>query len=375
MARSDRVPGQGEEQSCGLQMDIPPPPELTISVVIPVYNGGANFRRCLSSVAEAVPPPTEVIVVSDGDTDGSWRLAEASGAQVLREPASRGPARARNLGGLAARGEILFFVDADVTIPRDAVGRVAAAFRGEPGLAAVFGTYDDEPAATNFLSQYKNLLHHYVHQTGREEASTFWGACGAIRREVFLALGGFDEGYRWPSIEDVELGYRLKQAGHRIRLCKALQVKHLKRWGVASLLKSDFLHRAIPWTELILRDHGFIDDLNLRHSSRVSVLLTCGLLGALVGARWWRGSLAVAAAISLALLALNADLYLFFRRKRGLQFALQAIAWHWLYYLYSSIAFAIGAVRHLFHRRRSRGVGLAKAPRQWSDTESGPELR
>ncbi len=356
-------------------MDIPPPPELTISVVIPVYNGGANFRRCLSSVAEAVPPPTEVIVVSDGDTDGSWRLAEASGAQVLREPASRGPARARNLGGLAARGEILFFVDADVTIPRDAVGRVAAAFRGEPGLAAVFGTYDDEPAATNFLSQYKNLLHHYVHQTGREEASTFWGACGAIRREVFLALGGFDEGYRWPSIEDVELGYRLKQAGHRIRLCKALQVKHLKRWGVASLLKSDFLHRAIPWTELILRDHGFIDDLNLRHSSRVSVLLTCGLLGALVGARWWRGSLAVAAAISLALLALNADLYLFFRRKRGLQFALQAIAWHWLYYLYSSLAFAIGAVRHLFHRRRSRGVGLAKAPRQWSDTESGPELR
>ena len=78
-----------------------------------------------------------------------------------------------------------------------------------------------------------------------------------------LALGGFDEGYRQPSIEDIELGYRLKQAGHRIRLCKALQVKHLKRWSVVSLLKSDFFDRALPWTELILRDRRVINDLNL----------------------------------------------------------------------------------------------------------------
>jgi hypothetical protein len=67
---------------------------------------------------------------------------------------------------------------------------------GEPDLVALFGSYDDAPAATNFLSQYKNLLHHYMHQTAREEASTFWGACGAIRREVSLAVGGI---FRIPS--------------------------------------------------------------------------------------------------------------------------------------------------------------------------------
>jgi GT2 family glycosyltransferase len=158
-------------------------------------------------------------------------------------------------------------VDADVTIPPDAIGQITAAFRREPDLAAVFGSYDDAPAATNFLPQYKNLFHHYVHQTAREEASTFWGACGAIRREVFLTFGGFDERYRQPSIKDIELGYRLKRAGYRIRLCKALQVKQLKRWGVVSLLKSDFFHRALPWTELILRDRRFINDLNLRFSA------------------------------------------------------------------------------------------------------------
>lgn len=237
-----------------------------------------------------------------------------------------------------------------------------AAFRREPDLAAVFGSYDDAPAATNFLSQYKNLFHHYVHQTACEEASTFFGACGAIRREVFLALEGYDKCYCEPAIEDIELGYRLKQAGHRIRLCKALQVKHLKRWGVVSLFKSDFFHRALPWIELILRDRRLINDLNLRLSSRVSVMLTYVFLGALVGACWWPGSLAVAGMLSLSLLALNAPLYRFFQRKRGLRFALQTIPWHWFYYFYSGLAFAIGVACYLSHGWRLPRACLPAVP-------------
>lgn len=251
-----------------------------------------------------------------------------------------------------ARGDILFFLDADVAVCPDAMAQITTAFRNAPDLVAIFGSYDDAPAATNFLSQYKNLFHHYVHQTAREEASTFWGACGAIRREVFLALGGFDERYRHPSIEDIELGYRLKRAGHRIRLCKALQVKHLKRWDVVSLLESDFFHRALPWTELILRDRRFINDLNLRHSSRFSVMLTYGLLGAFFGAWWWPKFLLVAGALSLSLLALNAPLYRFFWHKCGLHFAIQIIPWHWFYYLYSGLAFAIGLARYVLRTRR-----------------------
>lgn len=326
--------------------------KLTISVIIPVHNGGENFRKCLSSLAKAAPLPSEVIVVADGDTDGSGHLAEEFGARVLRLPSPEGPARARNRGTHMAQGDILFFLDADVAVCPDAISQVATAFRREPELAALFGSYDDAPTATNFLSQYKNLFHHYVHQTACEEASTFWGACGAIRREVFLAIGGFDEGYRQPSIEDIELGYRLKRAGYRIRLCKALQVKHLKPWGVISLLKADFFHRALPWTELILRDRRFINDLNLRYSSRVSVMLTYGLLGALLGAWRWPSSLVIAGALILSLLALNAPLHRFFRRKRGLRFAVKTVLWHWFYFFYSGLAFVIGIVCYLIQSRR-----------------------
>ena len=120
------------------------------------------------------------------------------------------------------------------------MGRIAAAFQASPNLAALFGSYDDEPFESNFLSQYKNLFHHYVHQTAKVDASTFWSGCGAIRREVFLAIGGFEENYRRPTIEDIELGYRLKKTGHRIRLLKELQVKHLKRWEI---LRQSIAHR------------------------------------------------------------------------------------------------------------------------------------
>jgi GT2 family glycosyltransferase len=324
---------------------------LTVTVVVPVYNGGSDFGRCMAALAGATPPPDEIVVVADGESDGSWRMAQATNAKIINVSVPGGPAKARNLGARQAKGDILFFVDADVAVAPDAIGQIKTAFQYGPDLAALFGSYDDRPGAPNFISQFKNLFHHYTHQTGSEDASTFWSGCGAIRRDIFLAMGGFDVGYPYPCIEDIELGYRLKQAGHRIRLHKALQGTHLKRWTAVSLVKTDFLRRALPWTELILRDRQVINDLNLGGSSRASVMLVFLLLALLAalplsllaGGLW--GGLAFTAVVgnALALLALNWPVYRFFWRKRGGWFALRVIPWHWFYYFYGGVAFAVGA--------------------------------
>ena len=329
--------------------------EPSISIIVPVYNGGPRFKQCLDHLVKAVPAPREILVVADGDTDDSWLVAERFGARVIRLADRGGPARARNAGARESVGDVLFFVDADVAVHPDAVEQVASAFRNEPELAAVFGSYDDAPAEPNFLSQYKNLLHHYVHQAGREETFTFWAGCGAIRKKTFLEMGGFDERYREPSVEDIDLGYRLKRAGQRIRLHKTLQGTHLKRWDARSLLRSDFFHRALPWTELILEQGTPPGDLNLKVSGRLSVVSSYGLLASLLCAAWRPETLWVGAAFLLAILALNAPLYLFFARKRGASFALKSIPWHIFYFLYGGAAFAIGAIRT--RRRRSRSAG------------------
>jgi glycosyltransferase involved in cell wall biosynthesis len=346
-----------------------------ISVILPVHNAENHLVQCLLSLSKANPPPHEIIVVTDGCTDSSAQNAQNSGMKVVCLPERKGPAHARNVGAHFAQGDILFFVDADVTVPPDTFARIEKAFKQDPSLTALFGSYDDEPEERNFLSQYKNLFHHYIHQISREEASTFWSGCGAIRREVFLGLGGFNESYRRPSIEDIELGYRLKQAGYRIRLLKELQVKHLKRWDISALLRSDFFDRALPWTELIVKDRGFINDLNLRFANRLSVTLTFGFVAALVGGHWWSGSFAVAGAFALLLILLNMPVYGFFLCKRGLWFMIRTIPWHWFYYFYSGLAFAIGLGRFFLSRHPSSKLSFSTASKELSDPAQFPEFR
>ena len=368
---------------------------MRLSVVVPVHNGGEGLRLCLQALAASARPPDEVIVVDDGSTDGSAALASALAAHVLTTSAGpRGPAHARNRGAETATGEVLVFIDADVAVHADTLARMEALLAGEPDVAAVFGCYDDRPPARNPASLYKNLLHHYVHQHGAREAGTFWSGCGAIRRAVFRSASGFDEGYTRPSIEDIELGVRLRQAGLRIRLCPEIQATHLKRWTLASLWRTDIFGRAVPWTRLILRQGRLSTDLNLDWRSRLSALaawalLVCallvlafGLLGlgrlvawgagelcsprTIAGGNWnpprvplsaiWPG-LGVLLA-SAGVTVLNADLYRFFFRRGGARFALIAAALHVAYLLYSSLVFACLLVSH-----RLRGsVGRSREP-------------
>lgn len=341
---------------------IQPSASPSISIVVPVYNGGAAFRSCLHSLKrwaylDQNHPNTdtvEIIVVSDGDSDGSWRLAEQFGARLIRLSESGGPAKARNIGAQAAKGDILFFVDADVEILPNTLSRVVKSFQDRPELAALIGSYDDAPGDPNFLSQYKNLFHHYTHQTARLEASTFWGACGAIRRSVFQAVGGFDESYRTPCIEDIELGYRLKQAGYTIHLRKDIQVKHLKKWTPVSLLRADVFYRALPWMALLWRVRQahpaqyqkFTSDLNLKWNSRISVMLVYVLVLCVAIAPWQQSALILAVIFGIILLTINLPVYQFFRQKRGWLFALKTVPWHWLYFFYSGLAYAITLVRH-----------------------------
>jgi glycosyltransferase involved in cell wall biosynthesis len=341
-----------------------------VSVIVPVLDGGDNFVRCLAALTASLPSPAwELIVVDDGSSDGSVERARAAGARVLQTPHPRsGPGVARNLGATVARGEVVLFLDADVLVRPETIAQVAAIFRNEPALAALFGSYDTQPAAPNFLSQYKNLFHHYVHQTSSAEATTFWAGCGAIRRSVFRELGGFDPDYGRPSIEDIELGYRLTRAGYCVRLCHDIQVTHLKRWTARSLLQTDIRDRGIPWMELMLRGRVFTSDLNLNQSNRLSVVCA-GLLGvALLAAVLWPVTLLAALMVATILLAVNLPVYRFFHRERGFLFTLAVIPWHWLYYTYSGLCIFLGIWAHLRSRRQSSE--RVRRPEEINEAES-----
>ena len=327
-------------------------PGVRISVIIPVFNGTATSRDCLRALANSSIPATECLVVDDGSTDGSAAIAEAMGATVLSTGGRYGPARARNLGARRATGDVLLFIDADVAIHADALERIRDSFESDPELDALIGSYDDAPSGSSLVSQFKNLLHAFVHHEGNHQASTFWCGCGAIRRSVYLEHGGLDEAYRSASIEDIEFGARLKLAGRKVELDPGLQCKHLKIWTLWSMVRTDVVERGIPWTRLILRTRVFPNDLNLRWDQRYSavlsgifvVLAAAGISGVFARKPSAIPCLAGALAAFVAIGFLNRKFYSFLTRRKGWFFTARAIWLHLLYFLYSAFSFVTGAI-------------------------------
>ena len=284
---------------------------MFFSVIVPVHNGGEQLEDSLQALASSRFSDWELVVVDDGSVDDSVSIAKRFDARVFETGARSGPAAARNQGAREAHGEYLFFVDADCAVHAEALSLAAQHLNADPSLEALFGSYDDEPEGKGLISQYKNLQHHFVHQNGDEKAETFWSGCGAIRRLTFLELGGFDEvRYRRPSVEDIELGYRLRASGGRILLAKNVQVKHLKKWSLGRLLMSEFSDRGLPWAELLFRrTRSGGRELNLSLKSRLSVLATALASLALALSVLRPVFLAGAALASLFVLTLNFDFY------------------------------------------------------------------
>lgn len=257
---------------------------LAVTVVIPVFNGGHDLDRCLAAVFRSSWPDIECIVVDDASTDGlTAATARKHGARLITLDRTGGPGGARNVGVSKAKTEIVFFADADVMLHPDAISIGMNALSAHPEIDAVFGSYDDEPADPRFLSQYRNLLHHWTHQSAPENASTFWTGCGAIRRDVFLKMNAFSPEFQLPSIEDIELGYRMIEAGYRIRLLKNMQGTHLKAWRFRNMVLTDIFHRGLPWMMLLLRHPHVPANLNVGIRSRAATIFAGLLFLALVG--------------------------------------------------------------------------------------------
>ena len=289
-----------------------------------------TLDRVAAAVRRAAEPPEELIIVD--------------------QPPELGPAAARNLGSRRASGDIVVFVDADVEVHDDAFARIRAAFAGDADLAAVFGSYDDNPEDGGIVSDFRNLLHHHVHHQGAGVATTFWAGLGAIRRDVFLELGGFDEKrFPYPSVEDIELGMRLHMRGQRVILDPAIQGKHLKAWTFAEMIKTDLLRRGVPWLRLVLERRSGATALNLGWSHRVgtgaSLLLLVGL--ARRKTRLVSGTLAL-------LIVLDRPFYQLLLRRRRLRLVVAAMPLQLVHRLTAAAAVPIALTIHLRARSKAR---------------------
>lgn len=267
---------------------------------------------------------------------------------MQEHPPEAGPAAARNLAAARASADVLVFVDSDVEVHEDALERIARRFAEDPELTAVFGAYDDEPSDPALTSLYRNLLHHHVHSGAAGEAETFWAGLGAVRREAFEAIGGFDAD-RFPeaSVEDIEFGMRLRRSGAKILLDPEIRGRHLKAWTPMGMLHTDFSRRGVPWMRLLLRERDDSTALNLSRQRRLSAFASVALLSGLLGNRP-----RLAAAALLAGLVLDRDLYALLARRGGVRLLFAGIGLHQLHQLAAAASVPAAAAQHAIEEGR-----------------------
>lgn len=238
------------------------------------------MARALEGLCAAEVPCARIVVVDDASKDGTAEIALGYGVQVEVLSRNGGPARARNRGAALIKDDVIIFVDGDVIVHPDAIKRLLASIEQN---AAVFGSYDAAPIAPGRISRIRNLFHHWTHQCSPGEVASFWTGLGAIRRDVFEDIGGFDE--QMDYMEDVDLGMRLSRAGHKVILDPLVLGTHIKSWTLSSMLLTDLWRRAVPWARLITdpANRYVPKALNAGARGRNSVLLVAGSLLGLAG--------------------------------------------------------------------------------------------
>jgi hypothetical protein len=342
------------------------------SVVVPARNAAGLLPRTLGALCGSDLPKDgwELIVVDDASTDDTAAIAARYADTVIKLPGRPyGPAYARNRGFEVSRGDIIMFFDADVVVHGDTVRKLREVLLASSDVGAVFGSYDNQPSAPGFVSQYRNLLHHFVHQRNPGEAETFWAGAGAVRRHVFEEAGMYDEWhYSRPQIEDIELGGRIRALGYRILLRPDIQATHLKRWTLLGVLRTDLADRGIPWARLLAHRGAMLSSgsLNLRATEKANTILVWLGLLALVASLFLRESRLVGAALALFTTAalISLPLLRFFARTRGTLFALGVVPVHLLYYVLNGVSFGLGTFLHQ----------LVGAPRQDPTVEAYAEI-
>jgi glycosyltransferase involved in cell wall biosynthesis len=319
---------------------------MRLSIIIPAHNATRDLPYGLAALLPQLEGGDECLVVDDASSDETRSVA--TNVRIVDMPQRSGPAAARNSGAAEASGDILVFLDSDVVPHAGLLKKIRAHFAQDSELAAVLGSYDDRPASQTIVSRFRNLLHCYTHRTGKPEASTFWAGCGAIRKDVFHRFGGFDQNrFPFPSIEDIELGTRLRAAGKKIVLDAELQVQHRKHWTFWSMVQTDVLRRAAPWTVLILESRQVPQDLNLKLSQRASVAATGAAVTMLGLSFAWLPAGWIALALVLLVAAMNLPFYRFLAERGGWAFAIASMPLHWTYFLSSILGFIVGAIRYL----------------------------
>lgn len=210
--------------------------KIRVSLAVPCYNGALFLDRTIESLLAQTRPADEILVIDDGSTDDSARIAERYPVHLIQHPANRGLAAARNTAMSIAEGDILVYVDVDALADPDLLSALLAGYTG-PDVGGVGG----QGIEANIQSVYDRWRQLHASQghgsRPRRDCPFLYGLCMSFRIDALREIGGFDPAFR-TNAEDVDVSFRLTAAGYRLHYVPEARVYHQRTDDKDSLLRT-----------------------------------------------------------------------------------------------------------------------------------------
>jgi len=245
------------------------------SIILPFKMPAPHLKLVIQAILALKPAPQELILVADGcNLPFAIPTSEKADVKLMELKQTRGPATARNIGAATAKGDLLLFVDADVILPHHSLSLISEFF--QQGGKAAIADYSASPPLKNAAGKYKNSYMRLSYSRFPPPAvvPAFLTSAAVCTRQDFQKIGGFNEGYRLPSVEDAEFGQRLARAKISVLKIEGWSVYHLHDYSVVELIRVAFRRAAaIVRLKLRTRDQGNGNKRTAPPGYRISLLL------------------------------------------------------------------------------------------------------
>lgn len=322
-----------------------------LSIIIPVYNASAFLERCLTAVYNSTYKDFEIIIVDDCSKDESLAIVQCFPARIVTMKKNCGAAKARNSGARLAQGKIILFVDADIIMQKDTLERIMHIFQSEPKVKALGAALAQEAGNSGFGPSFVALFDYfYLQGWDKEEVrrptSCFFSQCGAVYKDVFNEIGGFDESYKGAGIEEYEFGRRLSLK-YTIWLYGNIEVTHCAQ-GIINRSKKLF-KRCFPYIPYFLKVKSIEVNDPIINSKEILSTLCISLLAVTLIFSPAFLLLRYPALIFLALfLSFNSKFFYFLVREKGILFMINGFAAAILIYLSISLGIVLALFVFIF---------------------------
>jgi GT2 family glycosyltransferase len=249
---------------------------MMISIIVPIGKATSVLNDCIGALLTTKSSNAEIILVFDREVDNYFFVFPHRSVRIVFTGKQSGPAYTRNLGAKYANGEVLFFIDSDVIVHQGTFSAILHCLMDE-NCDVLTGVYSYDCGYTNYASIFKNIWMRTTYLMLKNPVPVVNSALMAIHREAFDKVGGFDNSYLTPSLEDSDLGRRLNSQGLRCCISKDFCAIHRKRYSIGALIKTDF-SRSIAETRLLLRHGLFVSRLRLGSSVPVCYFISIPIL-------------------------------------------------------------------------------------------------